>query len=290
MKNLSKHILILVLFFLGISFSNITAQYDAAESVNKKLKDLKGDVSKITIETEDGSVILMGKEAEYLYNKLKAHKRVHFISEGEMEHNGGDHKVIIMGDGSDKETIIIKKYGDKNIEWIEGDDDHTIIMKKMHGDAKMIKKEIEVEDEDGETVVKVTTTTDGEVEVETYTGEDAEKFLEKQKDGKVYKIKIEDDINWDIDADDDMMKKKVKVEVEDGGKKVNVTTYENGEKKVEVFEGDEADELIEKMKKEHDVDVIISEDEDGKVIKKKVIIKKEKDDDDERGDNDDDND
>ena len=293
MKNLLKHILILVLFFLGISFSNITAQYDAAESVNKKLKDLKGDVSKITIETEDGSVMLMGKEAEYLYSKLKSHKRVHFISEGEMEHNGKDHKVVFIEkskDGCGEETIIIKKYGDKNIEWIEGDDDHKIIMKKMHGDAKKIKKEIEVEDENGETVVKVTTTTDGEVEVETYTGEDAEKFLQKHKDGKIYKIKIEDEGDWEMDADCDMTKKKIKVEVENGVKKVTVTTYENGEKKVEVFEGEEADELIEKMKKEHEVDVIISEDEDGKVIKKKVIIKKEKDDDDEHEGDDGDND
>jgi len=293
MKNLSKHILILVLFFLGISFSNTTAQYDAAESVNKKLNDLKGDISKIIIETEDGSVMLMGKEAEYLYKKLKAQKRVHFITEGEMEHSGEDHKVVFIEkceDGSGEEKIIIKRSGDRNIEWIEGDDDHKIIMKKMDGDAKMIEKEIEVEDEDGEKVVTVTTTSDGEVEVETYTGEDAEKFLEKHKDGKAYKIKIEDEVDWEMDADCDMMKKKIKVEVEDGVKKVTVTTFDNGEKKVEVFEGEEADELIEKMKKKHEVDVIISEDEDGKVIKKKVIIKKEKDDDDEHESDDGDND
>jgi hypothetical protein len=83
-------------------------------------------------------------------------------------------------------------------------------------------------------------------------------------------------ISEDVDADINCTNKKVKVEVEDGNKKVTVTTKENGEEKTEVYEGDEADEYIKKMKEKHhgDMDILIEKETDGKVKKKKIIIEK----------------
>ena len=79
----------------------------------------------------------------------------------------------------------------------------------------------------------------------------------------------------DFDSIDCGMTKKVKVEVEDGSKKVTVTTNENGEETTEVYEGEEADEYLETMKSENDdLDIIIEKDNDKKV--KKIIIETEK--------------
>ena len=73
------------------------------------------------------------------------------------------------------------------------------------------------------------------------------------------------------------MEKKVKVEVEDGQKKVTITTQENGEDKTEVYEGAEADEYLEKMKTEHGDEMLIEIDEAGSTKKiKKIIIEMEK--------------
>ena len=68
----------------------------------------------------------------------------------------------------------------------------------------------------------------------------------------------------------------MKIEVEDGNKKVTVTTRENGEEKTEVYEGTEAEEYIEKMKAENDdFDISIESKTDGKKVKK-IIIETEK--------------
>ena len=81
----------------------------------------------------------------------------------------------------------------------------------------------------------------------------------------------------DLDSVSDGIQKKVKVEVEDGNKKVTVTTKENGEEKTEVYEGTEAEEYIEKMKAENDdFDISIESKTDGKKVKK-IIIETEKD-------------
>jgi len=117
------------------------------------------------------------------------------------------------------------------------------------------------------------------------------------EDGNKQLIKItedgEDDIDIFISKDFDMeehheIEKKVKVEIENGNKKVTVTKTENGEEITEVYEGDEADEYLDKMKSEHGNEMLIEIDEDGKHRKmKKIIIKKEVDDDDDNDEDDD---
>ncbi|MEE9450856.1 MAG: hypothetical protein V3V72_12470, partial [Ignavibacteriaceae bacterium] len=77
------------------------------------------------------------------------------------------------------------------------------------------------------------------------------------------------------------IEKRINIEIEDGNKKVTITTKENGEEKTEVYEGEEADEYLEKIKSEHGNEMLIEIGEDSKHKKmKKIIIKKEIDEDD----------
>ena len=144
---------------------------------------------------------------------------------------------------------------------------------------------------DGE-VQKITITADGKEYL--FEGDEAAKLFEKMKSSKsqsfvwnssddestkkkviildadgedeVIEIESEDDNVYIIKKDKDLdnvsdgITKKVKVEIEDGNKKVTVTTKENGEEKTEVYEGKEAEEYIEKMKAENkDFNISIEE-------------------------------
>ncbi len=144
----------------------------------------------------------------------------------------------------------------------------------------------------------------------TFVGDDAEKLFKKMKADKkstnTFVIKMDDEDSkgtkkiiiksgggdeevfefntdegghavWFSDEDSlERLEKNIKVEIEDGKKKVTVTTTENGEEKTEVYEGDEADEFLEKMKSENGNDFLIEIDEDGNHKKvKKIIIETE---------------
>jgi len=156
---------------------------------------------------------------------------------------------------------------------------------------------------DGE-IQKITITADGKEYL--FEGDEAAKLFEKMKSSKsqsfvwntsddestkkkviildadgeneVIEIESEDDNVYIIKKDKDLdnvsdgITKKVKVEIEDGNKKVTVTTKENGEEKTEVYEGKEAEEYIEKMKAENkDFNISIEENKDGKKVKKIII-------------------
>ena len=117
---------------------------------------------------------------------------------------------------------------------------------------------------------------------DTEEGQDKVIIINSDGDEEVIEIESEGNDNIiiktdkDFDKDIDGIRKKVKVEVENGNKKVTVTTTENGDEKTEVYEGKEADEYIQKMKSENDdFDIEIKSDKDGKKVKK-IIIETEK--------------
>ena len=176
-----------ILFFLSSTgFSQ--------ESLKEKIKNIKGDVDKITITAGGEDFTFEGKDAEKLFKKMKSG----------LKH--GNSFFIKDLSGKDSKKIIIKS--DDDLDWVD-------------------------EDEDG--------------------------------------------FAW-YTSDDNGMTKKIKVEMNDGKKKVTVTTKENGEEKTKVYEGKEADEYLEKMKAENkDFDI---EFKDGKTEKKIIIEKESKDSDD----------
>jgi len=101
------------------------------------------------------------------------------------------------------------------------------------------------------------------------SGGGSEEIYEFQTDGGDHAVWFSDDENFEG------LDKNIKVEIEDGNKKVTVTTKENGEEKTEIYEGEEAEEYLEEMKSEHGHEMLIEIDEDGNHKKmKKIIIEK----------------
>ena len=135
---------------------------------------------------------------------------------------------------------------------------------------------MEVNEDNGEKTVTVKTKENGEEKVETYKGKEAEEYLKKMEKDNEMIIDVEfdsdEDFNWvSSDSDSNQIEKRVEVKIEDGKKKVTVTTTKNGEDKVEVFEGDEADKFLKSEKDGHKV-ILKEKMLDGKKYKK-IIIK-----------------
>ena len=118
------------------------------------------------------------------------------------------------------------------------------------------------------------------VKVDEEGGEGTKKIIIKSGSGdeEVYEFKTHEGDHAVWFSDDDNLQcldKNIKVEIEDGKKKVTITTKENGEEKTEVYEGEEAEEYLEEMKSEHGHEMLIEIDEDGNHKKmKKIIIEK----------------
>jgi len=148
-----------------------------------------------------------------------------------------------------------------------------------------------------------------------FSGDDAEKLFKNMKQNKLMKdfkfftddgkMILSDSLNKkiiiknpnDSSSDDNVMifineqlekdtlsssnkkiEKKVIVTDDDGYKVVKVTTKENGQEKVEVFEGKAADEYLNNMQNDDDLNIRVNVDKDnnGKKVKK-IIIEKEED-------------
>ena len=120
------------------------------------------------------------------------------------------------------------------------------------------------------------------VKLDEEGGEGTKKIIIKS-DGdseNIYEFNSEEGENAVWFSDDKSLHnldKNIKVEIEDGKKKVTVTTKENGEEKTEIYEGEEAEEYLDKMKSEHGHDMLIEINEDGEHKEmKKIIIEKKK--------------
>ncbi len=118
------------------------------------------------------------------------------------------------------------------------------------------------------------------VKIDEEGGEGTKKIIIKSGGGdeEVYEFKTDggDHAVWFSDDDNlQSLDKNIKVEIEDGNKKVTITTKEDGVEKTEVYEGEEAEEYLDKMKSEHGHEMLIEIDEDGNHKKmKKIIIEK----------------
>jgi hypothetical protein len=141
----------------------------------------------------------------------------------------------------------------------EGEDAEKLF-KKMQSNTKSSNTFIvKIDEEGGEGTNKIIIKSDGDLE-EVY------EFKTDKGDHAVWFS--HDDVLHDSD-------KEINIEIEDGNKKVTVTTKENGEEKTEIYEGEEAEEYLEKMKSEHGHEMLIEVDEDGDHKKmKKIIIEK----------------
>lgn len=269
--------------FLIVAVVILFATYSFAQDKNEsKLDKVKGNIQKITIQTDIGTTTFEGKDAKDLFKKLKSsdmHRMRIFKSGGE-----NDEDVFIIS--PDKMNKDFSFFGNE--------------MK----DGKKI--EIKIDKKDGEKTLTVTTTgKDGKSTTETYTGKDADEYLAKHghkkfdmkwldkkgKEGDVFffrkggddSTRIDDHIKrwvskdstnkFYIIGDDDYngIKKMIKVTDENGVKKVTVTTTdENGKEKTETYVGKDAEKYLEKN--DVKVKVKIDGNKDGEV--KEIIIRK----------------
>lgn len=216
----------------------ISTNFILAQETNNKLDNLKGEVTRITVETTEGEVEITGDEAKQMLSKMKKKSKSNFVflnEDGETKEITVD--VEVEETGGEKVVIIKKNIdGIETIEEYKGEaaEKHILKMKDGHG-MKFISE-------------------DGDVHV-----------IVKDDD---------EDLVWVSENDENMTKKEVKVEVVDGVKKVTVTTTEDGEVTTKVYEGDEADMILLDM--DHGSEqVFISKDGQKTVIKKKVIIEEE---------------
>lgn len=99
--------------------------------------------------------------------------------------------------------------------------------------------------------------------------------IDTDEDIRVY---INDEDSDSTTEDVKQIEKKIIITNDDGKKIVKVTTNENGKENIEIYEGKAADEYLDKMKDEKEIDVKVDVDKDsnGKKIKKIIIEKEEK--------------
>ena len=120
----------------------------------------------------------------------------------------------------------------------------------------------------------------------SFITEDGKEFSSDSMHKKIIIKNLDDDtedeilvfVDEDFDSDDADIKtieKKVIVSDEGGKKVVKVTTTEDDKENIEIYEGKAADEYLEKMKSENDIEVNVDvKEEEGKTVKK-IIIEKE---------------
>lgn len=255
MFRFNKPVLILISFLFTLT---ILAQ--EKDTWKEKIKNLKGDITKIVVQTNDGVVTLTGEEAEEAFKNLKGNSFVFYSDDDVVHFDGKNHSAVwqYVVDGDEDNVFSIKEKDGYHLIWIteelEGEDWDT--------------KEIEVDVEDGKKKITITTTKDGKETVEVLEGEEADEYLDKHNKAKgkigVYssgknfsKYFDKNSKNvWVYETLDDKEgdEKNVKVEIKDGKKTVTITTTKDGKESTEVLEGREADEYLEKhSEKSNDV-------------------------------------
>ncbi|MFC2140002.1 hypothetical protein ACFLR4_05000, partial [Bacteroidota bacterium] len=167
-----------ITFFVMIILScNLMGQ--DKPNIKNKLDSIKGDITKITITTDEGEINFEGKEALLLFKRLK---------------------------GKDIEMKIFSLDEDADYEFFSESE-----FSGGEGDIK--KKIVKAETIGGELSVTVTTYEKGEKEVKVLEGKEAEKYLEEMKSDGVnierFNVDGEEDETCII-IDDEGTKKKIK--------------------------------------------------------------------------------
>ncbi len=190
-------------YFTSFSFLTVTSALFFsltlfAQDVEKRIKDIDGEVNKITITTEDGEYTFEGEDAVKLFKKMKSSGNSFVWHSTDKD---GKKKIVFL-DSDDKEHHV-EVFGDDADEMI-------VISEDIDSDIDGVNKKIKVEVEDGNKTVTVTTKEDGEEKTEVYEGKDADEYIKEmnEKHGRDMDIFIEND------SDGKVKKKKVIIEKE----------------------------------------------------------------------------
>ncbi len=176
-----KHKIFIFTVLVISAFALTIIQAQSKESIKEKLSELKGEIDKIVISTDEDQVVFEGEEAREIRDRL-----TNFYCEK-------DWTFEVKSDGDEEKVIVVKKGGSKsNFNWITANDDSIssmIFVEKIDG----LSKEFEIEIEDGNKKITVTKIDeDGEQTTETYEGEEAEKYLNKlEEDGEIKILQLD---------------------------------------------------------------------------------------------------
>ena len=231
-----KKSLFLAVTILLISGIFISAQTESGKSVDEKIKSIKGNVSKITIETDDGVVKFEGSQAEKIFKRLKKYSKFAYKPKSK------SNVYFFDNDSSDVEEYRVKviELGDEDESIFFSDNAEGIWYMKFDDDSlKEKQKKIKVEIKDGEKTVTVTTNKDGDEEVKTYSGEDADEYLEKHgmKKEKIImgkKLKHKMIRKMHKCGDDDVSVKDIYIELDDSSGAVSMISSGSNNKKIKV--------------------------------------------------------
>lgn len=162
-----KNIVPVMLCVLALSYVTLHAQ----SSLDKKLKDVKGKVEKITIKTDTGEYVFDGDDAAKLAKRLKAKKEIKkcFITSDD------DTVVVNMPDFHGCMPDFDKYFNDSTFKHLDIHIDADSIMKSI---PKHFHKFLD------ENTVTIITNDLGKETVETFTGKDADKMIEEIKKGE----------------------------------------------------------------------------------------------------------
>ncbi len=153
---------------------------------------------------------------------------------------------VFRGEEAEKIFTRLRLSSGKNVMFIHKDDDE-------HGEKKVKRIKVHVDSDEDEDLI----------------------WIDENGERKI----LDDDDLFEFHEDDTVIDgnhKKIKVEIKDDSKKVTVTTIEDGIEKVEVFEGEDAEKYINKIKSDEKIVIKEKIRKDGKK-QKKIIIEKEED-------------
>ena len=177
---------IIAMAFAAIMLAAGMMNAQESKSLKKRVKEIKGDVQKITITVDGKDVIFEGKEAAKLFRKMKKG-----MTRPKM--------MAFMPDIDDEDLDISKNI---RVEVLGGDDDEGEFLVKVgeedkfkfnEKDTEEGQKMINVEKNDDGLIVTGKTNENGEIKTEKYEGEETEKFLEEMKDEDDLQMEIEDE-------------------------------------------------------------------------------------------------
>ena len=169
MKNISKVFIITLFVLLGVSCLSLFAQ-ENKDDISKKMKQLIGNVDKITVQVDGKEVVFEGKEAADLIKNLKMVSKkpgMSWFSKDGNENDSSNSKTIVLEVNEDKADLNDEENGNKKVE---------------------------IRIDDGMKKVTVTSSKDGKEETKIYEGDEAEKYLkENEKTGKIRVFENDDE-------------------------------------------------------------------------------------------------
>ncbi len=245
----------LILFIL-LSFSVVfIAQDKKKDSPYDKINNLKGEISKIIIQTDTDELELTGEDASKIYKLIKAPAKYKTFNVILNDGDDGEENVVFFSDNDSDDSHIFSKVMTEKMIYVTNDDESGMTVIDLDADGK----EITIEEKDGQKKVTVKYEDDGETKTEVFEGEEAEEYLkELGEDGIILTTPAKGGLfEWTITDDmEDGVEKEISIDKDGEEMVITVKTTKDGEETTEVFKGDEAKEWLEKHKSEYDHDML----------------------------------